>query len=127
MTESIRRPAGELEAAVLSALWAAERPLTPAEVQQVLPGVLARTTVATILARLHDKGTVSRTRAGRAYAYSPVVEDHAALAAHRMHTELDKERDRPGVLARFVSRLTSDDEELLRDLLAQPVVPEEPR
>lgn len=117
MTESIRRPAGELEAAVLTALWAADGPLTPPEVQQVLGGPLARTTVATILARLHDKGTVRRIRSGRAYAYSPAVEDHAALAAHRMHSELDKEADRPGVLARFVSRLSTDDEALLRDLL----------
>lgn len=126
MTESIRRPAGELEAAVLSALWAAERPLTPPDVQQALDTPLARTTVATILARLHDKGTVRRTRAGRAYAYSPAVEDHAALAAHRMHSELDKEHDRPGVLARFVSRLTTDDEALLRALLEQAAAPGDP-
>ncbi|MFC5721622.1 BlaI/MecI/CopY family transcriptional regulator [Streptomyces gamaensis] len=127
----IRRPAGGLEAAVLAALWAAGRPLTPREVQQAVAGSspsgvpLARTTVTTILSRLHDKGTVSRSRAGRAYAYRPAVEDHAALAAQRMHSELDKERDRSTVLARFVSRLSSDDEELLRGLLARAAAPGE--
>lgn len=123
MTDIARRPAGELEAAVLATLWAADTPLTPPQVQQRLGGTLARTTIATILARLHDKNTVVRTRAGRAYAYTPAVEDEAALAARRMHTELEKGDDRSGVLARFVSRLTSDDEQLLRGLLAQAADP----
>nr|WP_202447324.1 BlaI/MecI/CopY family transcriptional regulator [Streptomyces sp. SID5468] len=108
-----------MEAEVLAALWAARTPLTPPQVQQSLGGTLARTTVATILARLHDKGTVVRTRTGRAYAYTPAVEDEAALAARRMHTELEKGDDRSGVLARFVSRLSPDDERVLRGLLAQ--------
>lgn len=114
-----RRPAGELESAVLAALWAAGTPLTPPQVQQALGGTLARTTIATILSRLYDKGTVVRSRAGRAYAYTPSVEDQAALAARRMHSELEKGDDRTGVLARFVSRLSPDDERVLRELLAQ--------
>jgi len=118
VSEIARRPAGELEAAVLTALWTAGRPLTPPQVQQRLEGPLARTTVATILARLLDKGTVARSRAGRAYAYTPAVEDAAALAARRMLTELDRGDDRAGVLTRFVARLTPDDEVLLRALLA---------
>ncbi|MFF4159332.1 BlaI/MecI/CopY family transcriptional regulator [Streptomyces sp. NPDC001678] len=123
MTEDIRRQAGELEAAVLVVLWAADRPLTPPEVQAALTEPLARTTVATTLARLHAKGTLDRVRAGRAYAYSPAVEDRAALAAQRMHTELDKGDDRQGVLARFVSRLSSADEVVLRELLEQAAEP----
>ncbi|MEU1624309.1 BlaI/MecI/CopY family transcriptional regulator [Streptomyces sp. NPDC020096] len=120
MTDIARRPAGELEAAVLAALWAAHTPLTPPQVQQSLGGTLARTTVATILARLYDKGTVVRSRSGRAYAYTPAVEDEAALAARRMHSELEKGDDRSGVLARFVSRLSPADEQVLRLLLSQP-------
>ncbi|MER6395699.1 BlaI/MecI/CopY family transcriptional regulator [Kitasatospora sp. NPDC001603] len=112
-----RRPAGELEAEVLAALWAAREPLTPQDVQTALGRALARTTVATILARLHDKGTVERTRAGRAYAYTPTVQDRAGLAARRMHTELGREADRSTVLARFVSDLSGEDERLLRELL----------
>lgn len=119
-----RRPAGELEASVLAALWAAGgRPLTPADVQRDLDAALganlARTTVTTILARLHEKGSVSRTRSGRGYAYLP-VQDSPGLAARRMRTELDKSArdDRGVVLARFVSELSPDDEALLRSLLA---------
>jgi len=116
---SARRPAGELESAVLAALWAAGGPLTPQDVQAALGGALARTTVATILARLHDKGTVARTKAGRAFAYTPTVQDADGLAARRMRSELDRGRDRSTVLARFVSDLSTEDERLLRELLGE--------
>ncbi|MEW1655292.1 BlaI/MecI/CopY family transcriptional regulator [Streptomyces sp. NPDC093707] len=115
-TPAPRRPAGELEASVLAALWAADGPLTPAEVQGELGGRLARTTVTTILSRLHGKGAVSRTRAGRGFAYSP-IHDSAGLTARRMRSELDKQDDRTTALARFVSELTTEDERLLRSLL----------
>lgn len=128
-----RRPAGELEASVLAALWAAGSPLTPAGMQSALGGRLARTTVTTILTRLHDKGAVSRSRAGRGFAYSP-IQDSAGLTARRMRSELDKQDDRGTALARFVSQLTSEDEQLLRSLLEsaedgaaeQPPAPEQP-
>ncbi|GAA2123203.1 BlaI/MecI/CopY family transcriptional regulator [Kitasatospora saccharophila] len=114
-----RRPAGELEAQVLAALWAAAGPLTPQQVQQAITADLARTTVATILARLHEKGTVARTKTGRAFAYTPTVQDADGLAARRMRTELERGRDRSTVLARFVSDLSDEDERLLRDLLGE--------
>ncbi|MFJ3949898.1 BlaI/MecI/CopY family transcriptional regulator [Streptomyces libani] len=111
-----RRPSGELEASVLAALWAAEGPLSPAEVQSTLGRRLARTTVTTILTRLHHKGAVSRSRAGRGFVYSP-IQDSAGLTARRMRSELDKQDDRGAALARFVSQLSSEDEQLLRSLL----------
>ncbi|MEW1722126.1 BlaI/MecI/CopY family transcriptional regulator [Streptomyces sp. NPDC093109] len=111
-----RRPAGELEAGVLAALWTAGEPLTPGQVQRALGVSLARTTVTTILSRLYEKGSVSRVRAGRGYAYSP-TEDAPGLTARRMHTELAKDEDRGAVLARFVSQLNDEDEALLRSLL----------
>ncbi|MEV5277096.1 BlaI/MecI/CopY family transcriptional regulator [Streptomyces sp. NPDC051994] len=112
----VRRPAGGLEAGVLAALWAADAPLTPGEVQSALGGSLARTTVTTILTRLYEKGAATRQRAGRGYAYTP-TEDAPGLTARRMHTELAKEEDRSTVLARFVSQLSDADEQLLRALL----------
>ncbi|GAA3377454.1 BlaI/MecI/CopY family transcriptional regulator [Streptomyces sannanensis] len=111
-----RRPAGELEAGVLAALWAADTPLTPAQVQADLALDLARTTVTTILSRLYEKGIVDRRKKGRGYAYSP-VQDSPGLTALRMHSELDRDSDRETVLARFVARLSAGDERLLRDLL----------
>ncbi|MEU6893014.1 BlaI/MecI/CopY family transcriptional regulator [Streptomyces sp. NPDC046557] len=111
-----RRPAGELEASVLAALWAAKEPQTAVQVQKTLTADLARTTVTTILSRLHEKGTVARERSGRGYAYFPVRDAHG-LTARRMHHELDKDSDRETVLARFVSELSPDDERVLRELL----------
>ncbi|MEU3403000.1 BlaI/MecI/CopY family transcriptional regulator [Streptomyces sp. NPDC006670] len=111
-----RRPAGELEAGVLAALWAADGPLTPAQVQEILGGTLARTTVTTILSRLYEKGTVDRKRSGRGFAYVP-TEDASGLTARRMHAELAKDEDRGAVLSRFVSQLSGEDERLLRALL----------
>ncbi|MCX4862159.1 BlaI/MecI/CopY family transcriptional regulator [Streptomyces canus] len=111
-----RRPAGELEAAVMAALWAAETALTPGQVQAELASDLARTTVTTILSRLYDKGVVDRRPQGRGYGYYP-VQDAQGLTARRMHTELDRDSDRGTVLARFVAQLNPDDEQLLRQLL----------
>ena len=118
-SEPQRRHPGELEAGVLAVLWAAEGPLAPGDVQRALPGDLARTTVTTILARLHDKGVLVRTRVGRGFGYRPAREaqDAPGLAARRMRSELDKETDRQTVLTRFVSGLDQDDEDLLRALL----------
>ncbi|OIJ89927.1 MULTISPECIES: BlaI/MecI/CopY family transcriptional regulator [Streptomyces] len=114
-----RRPAGELEASVMATLWAAGGPQTPGQVQSRLGADLARTTVTTILTRLHDKGVVERYRQGRGFAYVPVrdVQDAQGLTARRMHSELDRDTDRETVLARFVAQLSPDDERVLRDLL----------
>ncbi|KOV93833.1 BlaI/MecI/CopY family transcriptional regulator [Streptomyces sp. NRRL B-3648] len=111
-----RRSAGELEAAVMAALWAVGTPLTPGRVQAEPGSGLARTTVATILTRLHGKGVVDWHRQGRGYAYFP-VQDAPGPTARRMHSELDRDADRETVLARFVAQLSPGDEQHLRRLL----------
>ena len=114
----MRRAAGQLESEVLAALWAAEHPLTAQDVQQALDDpTLAYTTVLTILVRLQDKGVLTRTRAGRAYAYRPVL-DAADIAARQMRALLDRAGDRAEVLSSFVSGLDDRDERLLMELLA---------
>jgi predicted transcriptional regulator len=111
-----RREAGELESEVLAALWAAARPLTPAQVLDELDGSLAYTTVMTTLSRLHEKGLLDRRRAGRGYAYSPNVRE-ADLAARRFRALLDRGHRPDAVLQGFISELTADEERLLRALL----------
>ncbi|MEU8924572.1 BlaI/MecI/CopY family transcriptional regulator [Kitasatospora sp. NPDC048545] len=106
--QDARRPHGELVADVLAVLWAAGEPLTAQQVKGALHQDLARTTVTTILARLHEKGTLARTRPGRSFAYAPVA-DAAGLAAGRMRQELEKEPHRDLVLKRFVSSLSADE------------------
>ncbi|GLX40299.1 BlaI/MecI/CopY family transcriptional regulator [Streptomyces lavendulae] len=113
-----RRPHGELVADVLAVLWEAGTPMTAQQVNAVLGQGLARTTMATILTRLYEKGTLRRTPSGRGFAYEP-VEDAAGLVAGRMHRELASEPRRDLVLKRFVSSLSENDEETLRRLLLQ--------
>jgi predicted transcriptional regulator len=110
-----RRPSGELESEVLGVLWAAGEPMTPAQVREALDDELAYTTVMTTLARLHEKGSVHRHRAGRAFAYEPAM-DVAAAAAEQMRRLLDR-GDHETVLARFVGTLDAADGRLLSGLL----------
>jgi len=111
-----RRPAGELEAGVLTVLWAAGRPLAPAAVHAGLGPDVAYTTVTTILHRLHHKGVVTRLRHGRGYAYAP-AQDEATHTARAMLTVLRRGHDNAAVLARFLTELSPDDERLLQQLL----------
>jgi predicted transcriptional regulator len=111
-----RRGAGQLEAEILGALWAADRPLTPSEVQTRIGGDLAYNTVHTILKRLWDKGMVLRDAGGRRGAYLP-AEDATEHAAQAMHEALRREPDRAAVLERFVTGLGPDDEKTLRRFL----------
>ena len=112
-----RRRSGTLEADVLSVLWSAPGPLTTAEVIERLTGSPAYTTVQTILARLLVKGAVEREPAGRAHAYTPVM-DTAQLTAIRMHAILDRGQDRTAVLQRFVGALRPEEEQAVRVMLA---------
>lgn len=114
-----RRAAGELAAEVLAVLQQAGSALSPGDVRERLGGDLAYTTVVTILSRLHAKGVLERRKAGRSYLYAPVA-DQPGLAARQMTRLLDAEDDREAVLARFVSALSDQDEEVLRRMLADP-------
>jgi predicted transcriptional regulator len=111
-----RRRQGSLEAEILAALWSADEPLTPEAVRSGLGEELAYTTVQTVLVRLYDKGMVQRRSQGRAYAYSPLL-DEKDLAARRMRTLLEAEGDLDGVLSRFVATLDSTQMAALRRIL----------
>jgi predicted transcriptional regulator len=113
----VRRGAGQLEAEILGALWATDRPLTPSEIQPRIGGGLAYNTVHTILKRLWDKGLVIRDADGRRGAYLP-AKDATEHAAQTMHEVLRREPDHAAVLERFVTGLGPDDEDMLRKLLA---------
>ncbi|MEU6807865.1 BlaI/MecI/CopY family transcriptional regulator [Streptomyces sp. NPDC046831] len=111
-----RRNAGELEGAVLTALWSTQRPLTPADIQTALGGDLAYNTVHTILKRLHDKGLVLREVDGRRGAYRP-AKSAAELTAEAMHAALDRGPDAIAALRQFVTGLSPEEGRALRDLL----------
>ncbi|HKE63909.1 MAG TPA: BlaI/MecI/CopY family transcriptional regulator [Micromonosporaceae bacterium] len=111
-----RRAAGALESAVLEVLRAADRPLTPTEIQSKVGPDLAYNTVHTILTRLQDKGDVMRVRRGARTGYVP-VKDAAQDAADRMRDALAASREHGEVLQRFVTALSREEEAALRAAL----------
>lgn len=117
----MRREAGKLEHEVLGVVARlGGGPVTVTDVQERLPGSPAYTTVMTTMARLADKGALTRVKEGRAYAYRMAVPAESiedAVTARRMHKLLDDRSDRAGVLARFVAELDGDEERLLAALL----------
>jgi predicted transcriptional regulator len=111
-----RRPGGALEAEVLALLQTSGQAQTPGEVMRQLGDGLAYSTVVTVLSRMFDKGLLTRSKQGRAYAYAPVADAHG-LTARRMRQVLESDSDPAAVLSRFVEDLPARDEQLLRQLL----------
>ncbi len=94
--------------------------LAVAEVQRMLPGQPAYTTVMTTLSRLTAKGALSQQRDGRAFRYRLAAPPDAlgdAVTARQMRRLLSDGSDRAGVLARFVAELEPEEERLLAELL----------
>lgn len=113
-----RRPTGALEMAVLTHLWEADGPRTPAQVRDAIGGELAYTTVMTILSRLWQKGLAEREREGRAFAYRAKVSE-ADLVAERMRVALSGASDQSTTLSRFVSGLSKREASALRAALEE--------
>ena len=119
---------GELEQAVLEALWdldgadPEQRPgASGRAVHDLLQGRdgrdLAYTTVMTVLDRLARKDVVVRERDGRAFRYAP-RRTRAAMTAELMHEALEATRaDREQALVSFVGEASAEDLAALRRAL----------
>ncbi len=114
--DQMRRGRGELERAVLEALWDHSGWLTPAEVRERLDSDLAYTTVVTVLRRLYDKGIVARQSDGRSHAYRP-HETQGEYAASAMSQVLAEVRDPATALNHFVETLDEDGRRQLMRML----------
>jgi predicted transcriptional regulator len=111
---------GPLEQRVMAHLWRLG-PSTVAEVVadlNVPPAMpLAYTTVMTILARLLEKGYVSRTKEGRGFRYAATVDEASLpIAAARREFEQLVERIGPATVAAFAADLADADPDLVRKL-----------
>ncbi|MDN4615215.1 BlaI/MecI/CopY family transcriptional regulator [Leifsonia sp. F6_8S_P_1B] len=113
---------GELERAVMDALWAVETPLSAGELRDRLAGARdggktpALTTVLTVLSRLEQKGFVSRDRDARPHLYSAAL-TRAGHVAELMHEVLESSSDRTEALAYFVGSVDESEAQMLRRLL----------
>ena len=113
-----KRPDGALEHDIMAVLWAADAPLQPGEIRDLLGTELAYTSVATVLSRLQSKGLVRRTEAGRAFAYEASV-DESQLAVRRIGEVFSSASDQRQVLAGFLGSLSKKDIKALRALLGE--------
>ena len=115
-----RLGSGELENQVLDVVWRADGAVTPRQVQDDLRATheVAYTTVMTILTRLHRKGLLGRQRAGRAFAYVPLVSREQRAAAHMNHA-LTSAHDPSLALTHFVDALPPDQVDQLRQVLRE--------
>ncbi len=88
---------GPLEIRVLDALWARAGAACVRDLHPEFPGI-AYTTLMTTLDRLFRKGTLSRSKSGRAFYYTPNASRHQLI------------------LSMFVDTLEQHDEALLDEL-----------
>lgn len=101
---------GELESAVMDALWEAEEPVKVRDVLDRLTTgrTLAYTTVMTVLDNLHRKGWANREMLGKAYRYQPAMSREEA-AARALRGILRESGDPAATLMHF-ARSASDEE-----------------
>lgn len=118
---AIPLPGGELELAVLMALWQCGRASAPelhARVGEARG--LVYTTIAKVLDRLHAKGLVSRERAGKAFVYTPAIKREVVERARMKQAlaKILKPEVRPA-MATLVDAVESLDPDLLDELARQ--------
>ena len=119
---------GELEAAIMDAVWDAGRPLRVREVLERLDRdpEPAYNTVHTVTEILHRKGWLSKEKDGRAYKYG-ATKSREEYVAGLMGDALAVAEDRTATLARFVQQMQPGEAEELHRLLGQAAAGEAPK
>jgi predicted transcriptional regulator len=109
---------GELEAAIMDRVWAADGPVRVREVTETLRGdrEIAYTTVQTVMEILHRKKWLSREKDGRAFRYSATASPEE-YTARLMSEALDDAPDRSASLLRFAEGLDETEAAKLRAAL----------
>lgn len=119
-TQPVSGILGPLEAEVMAVLWSRGKPMRVREVRADVNAAretpLAYTTVMTVLARLAEKGILSRVREGRGYRYEPLVGDTAGIAVREVIRNFGE-----AAMAGFVDEARADPKLLrrLRALMAE--------
>ena len=113
------RRRGELEQAVMTALWAHTEPATARDVLRAIGDpALAYTTVKTVLERLTRKQVVTRTSVERTWHYR-AAGSRDDYVAELMLQALDRSGDRDGALVRFARVVGPADAAVLRAALRE--------
>ncbi|WP_245541680.1 BlaI/MecI/CopY family transcriptional regulator [Sporichthya polymorpha] len=106
---------GDLEAAIMDRMWAADEAMTVRKVHTDLnlERSLAYTTVMTVMDKLHRKGWLLREPVGRAYEYRPAI-TREQYTADLMGEALSASSDRSATLVAFLERLDAAEAAELR-------------
>ena len=109
---------GDLEAAIMDVMWAADHPLRVREVGAELhrERPLAFNTVQTVLENLFRKGWLNRSRDGRAYCYVP-LRSREEYVAGLLGEAMAAARDPAATLVRLVEDLNPAEVAQLRAAL----------
>jgi predicted transcriptional regulator len=123
----VGRGRGELEQAVMTALWAQSEPVAARTVLREIgdPG-LAYTTVKTVLERLTRKNIATRVNVDGTWHYTPSASRDEYIA-ELMLRALDRTGDRDAALVRFARSVSPSDADILRAALDPPDGKPEPR
>jgi predicted transcriptional regulator len=109
---------GDLEAAIMDVVWAADTPVRVREVSGQLNQnrALAFNTVQTVMENLYHKGWLARRKDGRAYLYEP-ARSRDDYAAGLLAEALSAAEDPAATLVRLAGNLEPDDAARLRAAL----------
>ena len=121
MPRKIPVPGGDLEYAVMVALWDLGTASAPDIHRRVgEPSGSVYTTTAKVLDRLHAKGLVSRVRVGKSFVYKPTIAREVIERARMKHA-LGRilQPDVQPAIATLVDAVESIDPELLDELSRQ--------
>ncbi|MDA0562919.1 BlaI/MecI/CopY family transcriptional regulator [Streptomonospora sp. S1-112] len=114
------REFGELESAIMDALWRADRPLSVREVRESMDydRDVAYTTVMTVTNILFHKGLLDRRKCGRAWQYWPREsrEEHTARVMSEVFSGCG---DPHTTMLRFVESCSDEDMARLGAALSQ--------
>jgi predicted transcriptional regulator len=119
---------GDLEAAIMDAVWAAGAPVRVREVSEQLNQgrPLAFNTVQTVMENLYRKGWLGRHKDGRAYWYEP-ARSRDDYAAGLLTEALSAARDPTATLVHLVGNLEPGEAVQLRAALDAAIDRESPR
>ena len=94
---------GDLEAQVMSKIWARRQPVTVRDIHGDLQPErpVAYTTVMTVMDNLRKKGCLRRDAEGRTYRYEALVSGEE-YSAGQMRQALAVSGDRPATLMHFI-------------------------
>lgn len=114
---------GEAELEIMKVIWKAKKPMSSSEIGEAVKNrEWKRTTIATFLARLTDKGALSAEKCGKSLYYTPLMSarEYKRLQVKSLVKNLFDGSSRDLVAALFEEQSISEkDIEELREIFAK--------